>query len=57
VLAYPSEADLVAKVVEAADTVLGIFEVVVLDEPKAICSCQCIVDSKHSSRWTYPLHS
>ena len=34
--AYPSEADLVAKVVEAADTVLGVFEVVVLDEPKAV---------------------
>jgi hypothetical protein len=29
------EADLVAKVVETADAVLGIFEIVVLDEPKA----------------------
>lgn len=34
--AYPSEADLVAKVVEAADAVLSVFEVVILDEPKAI---------------------
>jgi len=34
--AYPSEADLVAKIVEAADAVLGVFEVVILDEPKAV---------------------
>lgn len=32
---YTREADLVAKIVEAADTVLSIFEVVVLDEPEA----------------------
>jgi hypothetical protein len=33
---YPSEADLVAKVVEAADAVLGVFEVVVLDETESV---------------------
>jgi hypothetical protein len=30
--AYPSEADLIPKVVEAPDAVLGILEVMVLDE-------------------------
>jgi hypothetical protein len=36
---YPSEADLVTKIVEAANTVLGVFEVVVLDETEPVCSC------------------
>jgi hypothetical protein len=31
-MAYPSEANLVAKVVEATNAVLGVLEVVVLDE-------------------------
>jgi hypothetical protein len=31
---YPSKAHLVSEVVEAADTVLSVFEVVVLDEPE-----------------------
>jgi len=38
-MTYPSEADLVAKVVEAADTVLGIFEVVILDEAETRAQC------------------
>lgn len=32
---YSSKADLIAKVVEATNTVLGILEVVILDESKA----------------------
>jgi hypothetical protein len=31
-LSYPSKANFVSEVVEAADTVLSVFEVVVLDE-------------------------
>jgi hypothetical protein len=38
-LAYPSEADLVTKVVKATDTILGILEIVVLDETEAEVSC------------------
>jgi hypothetical protein len=34
-LTYSSEADFVPEIVESTDTILGIFEVVVLDEPKA----------------------
>ena len=33
---YPGKADFVAKVVEATDTVLGVFVVVVLDETKSM---------------------
>jgi hypothetical protein len=35
IVTYPSKADLVAKVVEAANAVLSVLEVVVFDEPKA----------------------
>jgi hypothetical protein len=38
-LTYPSEADLITKVVEATNAVLGILEVVVLDETEAEVSC------------------
>jgi hypothetical protein len=38
-LAYPSEADLITKVVEATNAVLGILEVVVFDETEAEVSC------------------
>jgi hypothetical protein len=44
---YASKADFVAKVVEAANAVLGIFEVVVLDEAEPGMSV-----SKHEWKWS-----
>lgn len=38
-VAYPSEADFVAKVMKAADAVLSIREVVILDETEAVVVC------------------
>ena len=51
---YPSKADFVSEVVEAADTVLSVFEVMVLDESEAA------KDSQSLGRWdawgtAYPL--
>lgn len=36
VITYPSEANFVAKVVKATNTILGILEVVVLDKAKSV---------------------
>lgn len=51
---YPSKADFVSEVVEAADTVLSVFEVMVLDESEAA------KDNQSLRRWdawgaAYPL--
>lgn len=51
---HPSKADFVSEVVEAADTVLSVFEVMVLDESEAA------KDSQSLGRWdawgtAYPL--
>lgn len=35
-ISYSSEADFVAKIVEATNAVFGIFEIVILDESKAV---------------------
>lgn len=56
---YPREADFVAKVVEATNAVLGILEVVVLDEP--ITKVDSVSNRQRCKRWiaklqTHPLH-
>ena len=40
---YPGKADFVAQVVEATDAILGVFEIVILDETKTV--------TKVSSAW------
>jgi hypothetical protein len=32
---YPSEADLISQVVKSADAILGVFEVMILDEAES----------------------
>jgi hypothetical protein len=54
IVTYPSKADLIAKVVEATDAVLGILEVVILDESKA--EQELVKISTTCWRDAYPLH-